>query len=406
MAGFFREFLKGAADGFLGSPYLKDYKHASKIFTTNAYGNAPKYKWLFHVYFDINKTAITDQVDLIFPSTANYGVLVKSIDLPKYQIQVEQLNQYNRKRFIQTKINYDPIRVVFHDDNANQIRQLWYTYFSYYYNDTRNPINISNFGGNINRIADADNPASKLSPRNIYKHDIQGQENWGYIGDITQANLSEGISQKTPFFKSIKIFGFNQHNFAMYQLINPIIDSFGHDTYSYSETTGTMENSMSIKYETVKYYDGALNGQKPQEVVQGFAQEGLYDTELSPISRPGNNKNILGKGGLLESGAGILDVLKNPNATLDDYRKAIQTAGRLGRTFKNPQSILQAAKTEIVGEVVSAITNPTAARSGFSFPAWGAVFGNRSQQGSSTNPRPTQPPPIDTPGNNQISGGL
>lgn len=404
MAGFFQQFLKGAADGFFGSPYLKDYKHASKTFTTNAYGNAPKFKWLFHVYFDINKSAITDRISEIFPDTANYSLLVKSIDLPKYQIQIDQLNQYNRKRYIQTKINYDPIRIVFHDDNANQIRHLWYTYFSYYYNDTRNPTSDSSFGGNINSIADADKPASDLNDRNIYDNRITGQDNWGYIGNITPANASTGSFQKTPFFKSIKIFGFNQHNFAMYQLINPVIDSFGHDTYSYSEPTGTMEHTMSLKYETVKYYDGALNGQKPDEIVQGFGQDGLYDKELSPISRPGNNRNILGKGGLLESGAGVLNVLNDPNASLADYLGAAQTAGRLAKNFKNPQQILQAAKTELVGEVVSAISNPQSERLGFKFPSIGSTLGNRSQQGSATNPGQTQPNPISTPGNNQISG--
>ena len=140
MAGFFQPFLRGALDGFADSPYLRDFQQGSKIFTTNNYGNAPKFKWLFHVYFDINKYLIAStNIEKIFPSTTNYGILVKSIDLPKYTLAVQEMNQYNRKRYVQTKISYDPIRVVFHDDNANQIRQLWFNYFSYYYNDPNQP---------------------------------------------------------------------------------------------------------------------------------------------------------------------------------------------------------------------------------------------------------------------------
>jgi hypothetical protein len=55
MAGFFKPFLKDAVGGFFGSDYLRDYTHASKTFRPNAYQYAPKFKFLFHVYFEINE---------------------------------------------------------------------------------------------------------------------------------------------------------------------------------------------------------------------------------------------------------------------------------------------------------------------------------------------------------------
>lgn len=393
MAGFFQQVLKGAADGLFGSPYLKDYKHANKIFTSNAYGNAPKFKWLFHVYFDINETAITEKLAAVFPSTANYGLLVKSIELPKYGFGLTELNQYNRKRYVQTKVSYDPIRVTFHDDNANQIRHLMWAYFNYHYLDPRNP--------NVGNSNDADEGATILNNRNIYKPNITNQESWGYLGEISNANLTTGLKQKTPFFKSVKIFGFNQHNFVMYQLINPVIESLGHDSYSYAETTGTMEANMTIKYETVKYYDGALNGQNPGASVPGFAQDGLYDKELSPISRPGNNRNILGQGGLVEAGAGVLESLQN-----QDYLGALQTAGRIAKNWKNPQQVLQSAKTELVTGAIAAAGTAVSSRQPFNFPAIGATNGNQSQQGSATNPMLSTPPFVNTPGNSQITGSV
>lgn len=400
MAGFFQQFLKGTANGFLGSPYLKDYKHASKIFTTNAYGNAPKFKWLFHVYFNINNVYISDNSCIAaLGGNPNYGLLVKSIDLPKYQIPITELNQYNRKRYIQTKINYDPVRIVFHDDNANQVRNLWHTYYSYYYNDPSQP-------GGLNSTpqarTDPGKAASELNNRNIYSPLLpNNQRNWGYLGEAGQDTLSSSLGgKKTPFFRSIKIFGFNQHNFALYELINPLVDSFSHDTYSYSEGSGTMEHNMQIRYESVKYYEGALNGQNPGAVVDRFAEDGLYDKELSPIARPGNNRNILGQGGLVDSANGVLNDLSNGNIL-----GAIQTAGRLSRTFKNSQQILQAAKTELVGGVISAISNPGSARSQFNLPAFGSNSGPAGQAGNASNSRRTSPTPINTPGNTPIDGG-
>ncbi len=397
MAGFFQQFLQGAVNGFLDRPNLRDYQHASKTFTTTAYSNAPKFKWLFHVYFDINKDGVAGAIrDKIFPESTNYGVLVKSIDLPRFTFDLQELNQYNRKRYVQTKIKYEPVRISFHDDNANQIRQLWYNYYSYYYNDPNQPSTLQ--AGNAQPGA----AANVLNIKNIYLDALQeGQTDWGYTGEISDANRNltnangTGFSAtKVPFFKAIRIYGFNQHNFSLYELINPIIDSFSHDSYSYGETNATMENNMSIKYETVKYFEGALNGQNPGSIVQGFGDAGIYDRTLSPIARLGSNRNVLGQGGLVESATGIFEDLSKGNIL-----RAAQTAGRLGRTFKNPQQILQAAQKEIVGGVTNAISNSNVTRSAVNIPAVGSNTGTGMQQSNATNAVRTNAPSIPTPGN-------
>lgn len=386
MAGFFQQFLKGAGDGFIDSPNLRDYQHASKIFRNNAYGNSPKFKWLFHVYFDINKQAVAGpntSMEQLFPSTTNYGILVKSIDLPKFQISLQEMNQYNRKRLVQTKISYDPIRIVFHDDNANQIRQLWYNYFSYHYNDPNQPYLETNSRG---RTIPGQS-ASELNFRKTYTSntpEFQNNQYWGLNGRIFQAD-----EERSPFFKSIRIYGFNQHNWALYELINPMIETFGHDNYSYYDTRGIMENNMTIKYELVKYYDGALDGQDPSSIVTGFAEPRQYDTTLSPINLPGTNKTVLGQGGLLDAGKGIINDLANQN-----YLSALQTALRTGRTFKNTRSVIEAGKADVIQKAYDAA--PGATRAIFNFPAAGVSGGKNSQQINSTNAKSTTPAPVET----------
>lgn len=396
MAGIFEEFLRGAFDGFVdpdGVRFIRDYTHASKTFVSAAYGNAPKFKWLFHVYFEINKD-ITDNPAKVFPDTNNPSLLVKSIDLPRFSMPLQELNQYNRKRYVQTKINYDPISIVFHDDNSNIIRHLWFTYYSYYYNDPNQP-NIR-FPSNVQ----PENASSALNIKNIYKSDIRDDQNWGYIGEIPNSRtvLEESRLQKLPFFKSISIFGFNQHNFAQYQLINPMIESFSHDNYNYYETSGTMENRMTIKYETVKYYDGALNGQKPDELVKRFGEAATYDRTLSYLAVPGSNRSILGQGGLLESAGGVVQDIADGN-----YLRAIQTASRTARTWKNGSNIVAAAKTEVLTEVQKAIENN---RGNFNFPASGSQTGAGSQKAGATNVVSPNAPAIPVATNNPlVSGG-
>ncbi len=386
MAGMFQEFLQGAESGFFGTDYLRDYKHASKTFRPNAYANSPKFKWLFHVYFDINKTLITQQPN-IFPDDATPGLLVKSISLPKFSISLAEMNQYNRRRYVQTKLTYDPIQVAFHDDNAGAIRSMWYNYFSYYYNDPNNPIG-----------ATASQASAMLNKRNQYTPDISSDVNWGYRGEPANTSTSSAIGiAKAPFFKSIKIYGFNQHNFALYELINPIIEKFDHDTYDYYQTSGIMENRMTIKYETVKYQQGALNGQNPSAVVAGFGSEANYDRNLSPIARPGSNRTILGQGGLLDAGVGVLEDLKNGNIL-----GAIQKGGTLANTFKNPQSIFQTAKAELISGLFNATHNPQTARNIFNFPSTSSTNGPTAQSVSNQNFNNPNNPALSVISNNPI----
>ena len=39
-----------------------------------------------------------------------------------------------------------------------------------------------------------------------------------------------------------------------------MITSWKHDQYDYAQGDGTMSNTVEIKYETVKYYSGAIGG--------------------------------------------------------------------------------------------------------------------------------------------------
>jgi len=353
MSGFFQNLLQDsvgqvktgagqAVKSFFGNEYLRDYTHAAKTFRPNAYQYAPKFKFLFHVEFTINPNFYPAD----FPGGANFGLDVKSVKLPSYQFDTHVLNQYNRKRIVQTKIKYDPIEIQFHDDNGDIINKLWYNYYTYYYQDATKPIVTAN-GRNTLTNPTLPNNTSTLenyNQRNTYSTELLGGGDWGYIGETAvplreqQANLGKS---KTPFFKNITVYGFNQHNFIAYTLINPIITRFQHDTYSYAETNATMQNSMTVDYETVTYRKGSIDGTKPSNVITSFGNDANYDRTLSPISRLGSQANILGQGGLVNAAGGIADNLANGNIL-----GAIQKSGAAYNTFKNG-NLQQAVRSEI-----------------------------------------------------------
>ncbi len=342
MSGFIQDLLKGAAGAVFGSDYLRDYRHAAKTFRTNSYQNAPKYKFIFHTYFNINVEAWPDSVD------KNIGLLVKDVKLPSYGFNTIQLNQYNRKRIVQTKIKYDPVNISFHDDNDNLINRMWYNYYTYYYADATKPTVFLGKRGaippNNDNSSSAQTTNADYNITNIYDDSISGNDNWGYIGETATPKFGH----KVPFFKNITVFGFNQHAFTAYTLINPIITNFAHDTYSYADGAGVMQNQMTVDYETVVYNEGAIDGRAPGDIVTGFGDPATYDRKPSPIMMPGANATIIGAGGAVEAAGGIVKSFSEGNIL-----GAVRTAGTAYNTFKNI-NLKQTAKAELENMVAQA----------------------------------------------------
>lgn len=362
--------LNGAAGAFFGSPYLRDYQHGARTFRTNSYENAPKLKFLFHTYFDINP-------GILFGNTTNFGILVKEVKLPSFTMETTQLNQYNRKRIVQTKIKYDPIEITFHDDNGNNINKLWESYYRYYYSDGSKPNQVLRGSrGNDRFFQESDAPITDYNNNNIYKESNQEDHNWGLVGGATNAD-----GTKIPFFRNITIFGLNQHNFTAYTLVNPVITNFSHDTYNYSEGSGVMQNRMTIDYETVVYNEGALDGRRPEDIVTGFGDPSNYDRTPSPNMAPGANGTILGRGGLIDSAGGAIRALNAGNVV-----GAIQTAGIIYNGIKNA-NLVETAALDLGSMLVDAVTNTPTNRNRnnlFSIPGASQTPGLSGLAGSPT----------------------
>ena len=359
MSSFGQDFLKG----FTATNSLRDYTHASKTFRTNAYELKPRFKFLFHVQFTLNVEEIQKMSNAtIFSPTqiSTMSLAVKTVDLPKYNIDVATLNQYNRKRLVQTKINYEPVNITFHDDGGDNIREMWYQYYSYYYRDPAQQY-ISNApvtNGSIGNIQTKQDGFGYNS-RDIYAQTRSGSvSDWGYIGE----NFRDGTSTasgKPPFFKDIQIIGFDQHKYARYILINPLITNWNHDTYDYAQGNGTMQHTMTIRYETVKYLNGGLG--KPDTNIR-WPDTAHYDNVPSPLARPGSTASIFGQGGLLATGEGIMADLES--GSVAGLIGAAQKAGAAYNTLKgkNLRSIVQSEAISL-GKQALGQYGPNATRS-------------------------------------------
>ena len=307
---------------------VRDFRHASKTFVDGNYRLAPKHRFLFHCTFGINpglgfSFSGSEQLEASF--------LVKSVDLPKYSYDLQTHNQYNRRRYTMNKINYEPVRLTFHDDNSDIIRNMWYAYYAYYNNDP----NYESSG--------------TYSLKDTYSKMPNSARNWGL--DRNSGN----------FFSHIKIYSIYQKKYTEYWLVNPIIQSFEHDRHDYADSAGLLENQMTVQFETVKYRSGLVAGDGPA----GFG-ELHYDKTASPLTpQGGGTTSMFGPGGLVDAAGSIGSDLAGGNLA-----GAVVTGLRGAQNLKgaNLKSML---KSELTGMATNALrgNNPIG---DFKFPSSGS----------------------------------
>lgn len=344
---------------------LKDYTHASKTFLTNGFELSPRLKFLYHVHFNIN-TGQIPQLRNAYGSGAGQtlSLMVKTIELPKYKINTAVMNQYNRKRVIQTKVSYDPCRFTVHDDQSDLIRNLWYNYFTYYYKDaTHKYDNIPNQSSSVG-LTEGKSNGFNYNISDIYSQNYQSAD-WGFIGEsyTDGTNSSTNSNGKPPFFKDITIYALSQKKYAAWTLINPIITSWNGDMFDYSAGEGTMKDDVTVEYETVKYYSGAIGGEQPSTSVKGFADPTHYDTVPSSITKPGATNSVFGQTGVRAAFQGTTQDLQALNTGRNGLQNVIggvqQPLANNNYTNQNQTSPSTALQQSAVNSALASTPNAT-----------------------------------------------
>lgn len=234
---------------------VADWQHAARLFADDDLRLLPKLKFQYHVVFNYNVNALKT-LDVRYRYQTELNMLVKSVELPKFQIQTDTAMQYNRKKLVPLKIDYQPVSIKFQDDGAGVTRQLWDNYYNYYFYDSQ-----TGRGG---------------MPRSV---DGSG----GPYG-LTGAPI--------PFFNNITVYQFSRRKWYSYTLVMPVINSWTHDSMAYASSDAS-EHTLQVGYEAVYYDMGDVSPDNPP----GFGVE-HYDRSPSPLQPAGaggaatNTKNI------------------------------------------------------------------------------------------------------------------
>ena len=297
----FTKFLSDFAGGlFADSGYLRDYQHASRLYVDSNYGMAPKAGWSYFIEIGLNpamaqgtKGPFKSLDETWYKRTrGKLGLVAKTADLPRFSVTTETLNQYNKKAIIQTKINYNPISITFHDDMNNMTTDLWKNYYQYYYADSRYA--ETDEKGKVIRIAE---PYAKSSA------ELPLARMGGSPDSYRVWNTGLNNEQTVPFFSFIRIYLLNKRTYSSMTLINPIITEWAHDRLDNTGSSKMLENKMTVAYEAV-YYD--TNKRKINKREPGF-NEIHYDQTKSPL-RAGRGGGI---SGMLGGAGDLLDNLSD-----------------------------------------------------------------------------------------------
>jgi hypothetical protein len=387
MSKFFKNFLSNVGGG-LTNPKgnLGDFRHASKLFVDSNYRLAPKQKFLYHVVFNIHPV-VKSRMPFIGNNITALNMLVKSVDLPKYKIATDLAFQYNRKKQVHTKIEYEPVTLILYDDNLGVSTNMWASYYGYYFADSSHGgsagsmPNVGSSGGitpfaglsglknlwdNVKKIpgtlvsgigglfkkgtnvtgrGGGSDPATPVA----YQSNAVDPTNLGKF----RFGLDNGSS--VPFFTSVQIFQLSRKSYQCFTLVNPKIVSFQHDNLQYAEGAATTQNTMSLVYEGVIYGVGAVK----QGIPTGFGTE-YYDKVSSPLSLlGGGTKSLFGQGGVLGGVGSILGDLSNPD-TFTNPGALFGTLVKGANTFKNAKELSsKGIQAEGFGIIKSAIGSAT-----------------------------------------------
>jgi len=270
--------------------YVRDFRHAARIFRSNDFSRTPKSKFSFYVRIITNPLAENSRGKVKDPLDKNeLNYLVKNVELPKFEIEVNDLNQYNRKVIIQKQIKFNPITIKFHDDNIGALRKFWQSYYSFYYND--------------GVYTDA---KYKVDDKYLSRSTENSSNKWGYDTGV-----------KAHYLDKIEIYSmYHTDKTQIITLENPIISAFTHDTHDYSEGQGLMESSMTF------HYTGVIYGNEPVNAKQdipgfGLVSDATYDTDPSPLTFGNDpNTNVDPKTGQKYIGTATNDIYKS---SLTDY---------------------------------------------------------------------------------------
>ena len=243
-----------------GSGYqlmLGDSHSASNIFGFNGHGltNVPKSKFMFYVKF------FRPQGEGGVNWARGIGFVLKSIDRPRITFEQQVLNQYNRKRIVQTSSDFESVVMKFHDTVGEDINNLFIEYYQHYF-------------------ADSVTLATTVPLYDVTTPEWQSPGEWGFR--LPEETPSDSFGY---FFSSIAVYHIYNGYYTRFDLVNPKIVNYNPDDLDYASGQVSNEIQMTVNFEGIFYYHPEpLTDELIEEM--GLDRAMYFNVDDTPVSTP------------------------------------------------------------------------------------------------------------------------
>lgn len=166
--------------------------------------------------------------------------LIRTAQMPGVQFKTETLNQYNRKKIVNTGVEYDPVNLTVYDTVGNEWLTLLMKYFAYHYMNPRNKnaANNRDVAGGVNRFGGVEEINSFFGKDGIFDSNAAGYN----------------TNKTSHFFERIDYVLYHANRGVQYSLINPVLTSFKASDIDYSDS-GFKSFELGIQYESFTVYN-------------------------------------------------------------------------------------------------------------------------------------------------------
>lgn len=211
--------------------YLRSKPYAATFFKADGGQNTmlseiPRYKFMFYANFVASKDALARHPE--YKNLGNWedGISFKihTIDKPRVDLNITELNQYNRRRYAYTKTEYQPFTVKIYDTSDDRPLKLWFNYFTYYFGDSR------------------PKPSAETYNQQVIADKFDYSTGWGL----------RPLGERLNFFDRVELYAIFGGRYTQINYINPKIVSVDWQNYETSASDPS-EFSMTMRYEAIEY---------------------------------------------------------------------------------------------------------------------------------------------------------
>lgn len=227
--------------------YARDFRNAYHLRPDT---NPPRQKFQGYVNFILNRNLF----DKLFGSVDNsvfrtqISSLVRKASLPDVNFKTEIKNSYNRKKIIQTGLEYDPVSITVIDTVGNEWLSMVMNYYSYHF------MNIRNKTASNDR--DAQRPAGTETLMLNSKFGSTGQTDKLNIDQETVFDSNSygyNTNLDPNFFERIDLILYHGNKGVQYSLVHPVLKSLKMGDIDYS-SSDIMEYELTFDYENFVPY--------------------------------------------------------------------------------------------------------------------------------------------------------